>query len=667
MSDKYFHLAVDAPISAPLTYLPPNEYIPLGRGDSVRVPLGKRTVDAVVLGKTSECGDFELKPIQEKIIEKPILPEKFLGWLEWLAKYYSYPIGQVTKLAFPPLVKKTKARKSHKSPVVPSLERNKKLQLTTEQQKCFEGISRESGFNIHLLHGVTGSGKTEIYLQLIEDVLNSGKTALVLVPEISLTPQLLNRFSARFPEKVAVIHSHLTDREKTEQWWFSYNNERPILLGARSALFCPRENLGLIIVDEEHESSYKQDEKLKYNARDAAIMLAKMYDCPIVLGSATPSLESWHNAKTGKYYLHQMNERVSSRPMPEIKVVALQDRDKTANLPFWLSSLLYTEIQDSLAKKEQVALFLNRRGVAQFVQCFDCGYTYECPNCEISLTLHGKSDLVCHYCNYTTVFKEKCPDCQSENISAQGVGTEQVEKDVSKLFPDAVVQRADRDEISKREQMEDLIKNMEMGNIDILIGTQMIAKGLDFPGLNLVGLILADVGFHLPDFRASERSYQLITQVAGRAGRHSQVPGKVIVQTFNPQQKCLQFALNNDFEGFCSHELQQRQELSYPPFGRLALIRIVGNTLLNTQKAAQHTMHMLQSLKNHRTLYNEIKVLGPAPAPMTKLRNKYRYHILVKSPNAQTLQALLNELAPDFGKGLSSVKLQIDIDPYNMM
>lgn len=668
MNEKLFKVAVDAPIPAPLTYFVQDQFHQvIDRGDSVKVPLGKRIVDAVVLGETEERGDFSLKGILEKIEDKPNLPEKYLSWLEWLSKYYLHPIGQVTKMAFPPLKKQNKQRKSNKSAVIPITPPSQNLNFTPEQQCCFDNISKFKGFHVHLILGVTGSGKTEIYLQLIEQVLLAGKSALILVPEISLTPQLLNRFASRFPNQVAVIHSHLTDREKTNQWWLAYEGEKPILLGARSALFCPRENLGLIIVDEEHESSYKQDEMLKYNARDAAIMQAKLFDCPIVLGSATPSLETWNNAKQGRYQLHQMKSRVSMRPMPLIEVISLKDNEKQKDLPFWLSPQLFSEIHETLNKKDQVALFLNRRGMAQYVQCFDCGFSYECPNCEISLTLHGKMDLVCHYCNYTAIFKENCPDCSSINISAIGLGTEQVEQDISRLFPEAKVRRADRDEISSREQLEELISSMEKREIDILIGTQMIAKGLDFPGLNLVGLILADVGFHIPDFRASERSYQLITQVAGRAGRHSVDPGKVFVQTFNPKQECLQFALKNDFFGFAEAELQQRSELNYPPIGKLALIRITGNSLQITQKMSFRISQQLQALKNHRDIYAEIQILGPAPAPITKLRNKYRYHILIKAKNIQVLHALLGELNPDFSKVVSSTKVQFDIDPYNML
>jgi primosomal protein N' (replication factor Y) len=676
MIEKFFSVAVDAPLLNPLTYKLTDETLELSRGDSVHVPLGKRKAEGVVLNLADSNNDFKIKNIFEKNLDKPKIPEAYMLWLEWLSKYYSYPIGQITKLVFPPL-KRGSLRKSKKSPVIPTIAQDTPPQLNKEQMDCIEGIQKEKGFRVHLLHGVTGSGKTEVYLKLLDSVLKQGKSCLILVPEISLTPQLLSRFAARFPDKVAVIHSHLTEREKTNQWWLAHSNEKPILLGARSALFCPRDNLGLIIIDEEHESTYKQDEKLKYNARDAAIVLGKQFNCPVILGSATPSLESWHNAKTGKYSLHLMENRVSSRPLPQIEIVSLTKESKLQNsepisysslqLPFWLSPRLYEEMNLALKEKSQVALFLNRRGVAQYVQCFDCGFTYECPNCEISLTLHKKTDLICHYCNYSKVFTEKCPECKSEKISPVGLGTEQVENDICKLFPNHQIQRADRDEISNREQMEDLIDRMEKHDIDVLIGTQMIAKGLDFPKLNLVGLILADVGFHLPDFRASEKSFQLITQVAGRAGRHSQNPGRVIVQTFNPQHESLRFALENNFSLFADHELKVRKELHYPPFGKLTLLRFVGSTFLDTQRAAENFSHRVFQLKKQRTLYNDIHVLGPAPAPITKLKNKYRFHLLLKSLKPQLAQILLQEIVPDFSKGSGGVKVQIDIDPYNML
>jgi len=570
---------------------------------------------------------------------------------------------------FPPLKRSQKKRKSRRSAVVPEIEESKPLELTSEQQKCFDEISPHSDFSVHLIHGVTGSGKTEVYLQLLEKIIGQKKTGLILVPEISLTPQLVNRFSARFPGKVAVLHSHLTDRERTDQWWSMIQEEKQILIGARSALFCPLKKLGLIVVDEEHEPSFKQEEKLKYHARDAAIMRAKFLNIPIVLGSATPSLESWHNALEGKYYLHQMKNRVSERKMPLIEVINIKKLERKAKeeLPFWMSPQLYLGLRETLERQKQSALFLNRRGMAQTVICNDCGFVYECPNCAISLTLHAKNHLVCHYCNYNERFKDKCPECHSEKIAPLGLGTEQIEQDVKKLFPQARVARADRDEIYNREQLEELIHCMENRDIDILVGTQMIAKGLDFPHLDLVGLVLADVGFHLPDFRASERSFQLLTQVSGRAGRHSQKPGQVIIQTYSPSQPSIQFTVSNDYAGFAKQELKHRQELSYPPFGRLVSFRISSTTLTKVERVAQKLAQKAMALRDHRKNYDQIKILGPSPSPLVKIRNKYRYHLIIKALSPNILRTFIRELTLDQSKSLAGTKIQIDVDPMNML
>jgi primosomal protein N' (replication factor Y) len=460
--------------------------------------------------------------------------------------------------------------------------------MTEEQHASFESISKFKTFSSHLVFGVTGSGKTEIYLRLLEKVLEEGKTGIVLVPEISLTPQLIQRFSRRFGDKIAALHSQLTDRERTTQWWDIIEGRKRILVGARSALFCPIQNLGLIIVDEEHEPSYKQDEKLKYNGRDAAVMLAKQADCPIVLGSATPSLETWKNAVEKKYHLHTLKNRVANRSLPDMLVVDLREEkaseeaqklkeEKYSHLPFWMSPLLFEKMRSTLDDGYQAALFLNRRGVAQMVLCPACGHTRECPNCDINLTLHHHTHLVCHYCDYHESLKNKCPDCSEGHLEAMGLGTELLENDLAKLFPDKKIARADRDEIQTRTDLEDLILGMEEGTIDILVGTQMIAKGLDFPKLKLVGLVLADVGFNLPDFRATERSFQLITQMSGRSGRHvkpGESPGTVVIQTYNPEHESLVFAQKHDFEGFAQQELNNRSALSYPPVGKLLGFRL---------------------------------------------------------------------------------------------
>ncbi len=415
----------------------------------------------VVINPTARPKDrnIKLKAVIGADEERPAIPKPYMDWLEWLAQYYLHPLGQVVETVFPPLTRKT-TRVSKKSAAVKDYEeRSGPPKLTQEQSTVLEAILDKPNFNVHLLHGVTGSGKTEVYLNLLERVLNEGKQGLVLVPEISLTPQLLDRFSRRFPGMIAVLHSHLTPREKTNQWWSVVSGERRILIGARSALFCPVSNLGVIVLDEEHEPSYKQDEQLKYHARDAAIVLARTLNIPIVLGSATPSLESWHNAQIGKYHLHTMKARVNEREMPAIEVVDLREetrkrKEAPSGLPFWLSDRLYEELHHVFEKREQAALFLNRRGVAQTAQCHGCGFSAECPNCSVSLTVHGRSHLVCHFCEYTEQLREICPNCKEFPLQPLGLGTERIEQDMSSLFPAIRIARADRDEVQTREQLE---------------------------------------------------------------------------------------------------------------------------------------------------------------------------------------------------------------------
>jgi primosomal protein N' (replication factor Y) len=676
-----WRVAVDCPLPEALTYSQGADVANLHRGQLVDVPLRSRSAKGLVLGPSQPVEGFELKPINKIDEEYPTLPEHFVKWLEWLASYYIHPVGQVAQLAYPPLSKAEKVRKSKRPPVIPKFDEETPPEMTAEQKHCFETIAAHKTFSSHLVFGVTGSGKTEVYLRLLEKVLEEGKTGIVLVPEISLTPQLINRFARRFGDNIAALHSQLTDRERTTQWWDIIEGRKSILIGARSALFCPIENLGIIIVDEEHEPSFKQDEKLKYHGRDAAVMLAKLANCPIVLGSATPSLESWKNAQEGKYYLHTLKNRVANRSMPEITVVDLREQksseeaqkkieEKYSHLPFWISPLLYDKMNAVLEKKEQVALFLNRRGVAQMVVCPACGHTRECPNCDINLTLHARSSLVCHYCDYHENFKEKCPDCKEGHLEAIGLGTELLEKDLAAIFPGQNIARADRDEIQTRADLETLISEMENGEIDILVGTQMIAKGLDFPKLKLVGLVLADVGFNLPDFRATERSFQLITQMSGRSGRHvkeGEDPGSVIVQTFNPEHDSLVFARRHDFEGFANHELQMRGQLNYPPTGKLVGFRVQGNKLGIVQDAARLLAKRAQALKTQFPPYEGIEILGPAEAPLAKLKGQFRFHLLLKGPQAAVVNSFARQTMGNEEWIPTRVKIVIDVDPMNLL
>ncbi len=671
MTSQLWSVAVDAPINEALTYLAPQEMqASLQRGQLVQVPLGKRSVNGLLLGRSALKPEFAIKPIQAIDLAYEALPENFIKWLEWMASYYLHPIGSVTALAYPPLKQTEKVRKSSRPPVIPEMTIEGPKALTPEQSTVFEAIRKSKNFSTHLLFGVTGSGKTEIYLQLLEEVLAEGKQGLVLVPEISLTPQLIHRFAARFGNQIAVLHSQLTDRERTNQWWEMVQGRKKILIGARSALFCPLPNLGLIIVDEEHESSFKQEEKLKYHGRDSAIMLGKFSNCPVILGSATPSLESWKNAKDGKYVLHRMRSRVQERSLPTIEILDLRTQVKNPDLPFWLSTNLYEAMKISYEKNEQTALFLNRRGIAQLILCPACGYTTECPNCDITLTLHGKSHMVCHYCDYHESFKLECPSCKEGEMSPLGLGTELVEADIQKLFPEARIARADRDEIQNRADLEELIRGMESGETDILVGTQMIAKGLDFPKLNLVGLVLADVGFNLPDFRSTERSFQLITQVSGRAGRHieaGKTPGQVIVQTYNPDHPSLTFATTHDYESFAEQELLHREPLNYPPIGKLVSFRLQSIHLSRVQEAARLLSKRALQLKMQNSNYEKIEVLGPAEAPMAKLRGQFRYHLLLKGLEQRGLNSFCLQVLGDQKWLPAGTRISVDVDPLHLI
>lgn len=664
-------VAVNAPLFKELTYSQ-GQFEALSRGTSVEIPLGKRKVSGVVLGLSSDSVDSaKIKEIQAIDPERPALREPYIRWAEWLSRYYVHPVGQVFELFFPPL--KKVGRKSGKKFEPVRLVSKERPTLTAEQQDVVNVISAHTGFGVHLLFGITGSGKTEVYLHLIEQVLEKGQSAIVLVPEIALTPQLLSRFMDRLGDTVSVIHSHLTDREKTDQWWSAVEGRKSVLIGARSALFCPVKNLGMIVLDEEHENSFKQDEKLRYHARDAAIMLGRELDIPVVLGSATPSLESWQNVKSGKFQIHKLTSRATKMPLPSIKVLdmrepkaANQDDKQGEKCASWASPTLLSEISSCLSRGEQAAVFLNRRGVAHSVICPGCGFKEECPNCSISLTLHGKTSLVCHYCDYQKSRPEICPKCKEFELKPLGLGTERIEADLQSLFPDKTVLRADRDEIQSRAQLEELIQDLESGKGHILIGTQMIAKGLDFPMLTLVGVAMADVAFNLPDFRAAERSFQLLSQVSGRAGRSR--PGTVLVQTYNPDHPSVVFARNHDYEGFVEQELQMREDLGYPPFGRLVLFKFSGLHRNVVEGCADNFARSLEQVLTRSKSSSVPEILGPAEAPIFRLRNQYRYHLLLKCSRSFDHSGLAQRMIVWFAEqGASGVKLSVDIDPLNML
>lgn len=682
---RYWLVAVDCPLDTVFTYsdteLNLEQQQKLCRGQKVFVPFGKRKkTEGIVLGSTNTTSsEYQIRSILDIDHEFKPLPELFLRWLEWLADYYIYPSGFVMMNVFPPLDKGVgnARKKTKKSAPVKREAYQEPPVLTVEQQRVIEDVLKHQGFSTHLVFGVTGSGKTEVYMRVLDSHLQKGKTGLVIVPEIALTPQLIKRFASRFGDRIAVIHSHLTPREKTNQWWDIVDGKKDILIGARSALFCPIPNLGVIIVDEEHEASFKQDESLRYHARDAAIMLARFHNIPILLGSATPSLESWNNAQQGRYILHQLQARVANRSLPQVDVIDLKKeklyQKSLKNIlpyPKWLSHYLWAEMDKALSQSKQVALFLNRRGFASTVQCPDCGFVMECQNCDISLTLHGTRDLVCHYCDYHQRLSDLCHNCHEGQWVALGLGTEQMEQDLKQFYPQYVIARADRDEINSREDLEELIQAMENGHINILIGTQMIAKGLDFPNLNLVGLVLADVGLHLPDFRSSERSFQVITQVSGRSGRHVQEgekPGRVVIQTYSPEHPSIRTSIEADYINFAEQESEIRKELQYPPFGKLISVRITGSEKEKTKNTAKQLRRRAEELKTKFQGYADLQILGPTESPLAKIKNQYRFQMLVKGLKTQVLNKFIRQVIGDNKWVSTQVHLSVDVDPINML
>ncbi|MBC2012764.1 primosomal protein N' [Listeria marthii] len=541
-------------------------------------------------------------------------------------------------------------------------EKSESLELLPDQQTACEKINAAKEQETFLVHGVTGSGKTEIYLQTIEAKLKEGKEAIVLVPEISLTPQMVERFKSRFGSEVAVLHSALSSGEKYDEWRKIERKEARVVVGARSAVFAPFENLGIIIIDEEHEASYKQEDNPRYHARDVAIWRATKYQCPVVLGSATPSLESFARAKKGVYTLIELPSRVNDRAMPEVNVVDMREELRKENRTEFSTELL-EKIKDRIAKKEQTVLMLNRRGYSSFVMCRDCGYVVECPNCDISLTYHQSSNqMKCHYCGHEERVPQQCPSCEGEHIRYFGTGTQKVEESLTKLIPEARVIRMDVDTTRTKGAHEKLLNSFRNHEADILLGTQMIAKGLDFPDITLVGVLNADTMLHLPDFRASERTFQLLTQVSGRAGRHERT-GEVVVQSYNPEHYSIEFAKKHDFIGFYNHEMQLRKMGSYPPFYYLTMINVSDE---NEMKAIRTIQEMAQFLRGK--LGPDAVILGPVPSTITRIKNKYRYQCIIKykiEPNLKKeLKTLITHYQKDQQKGLT---ITIDVQPYVLM
>jgi primosomal protein N' (replication factor Y) len=550
------------------------------------------------------------------------------------------------------------------------------VQPTPAQRAAIRGIldSGPVGGDVSLLHGVTGSGKTLVYLEVLKAVRESGRTAIVLVPEIALTPQTVGRFRAVFGDQVAVLHSALGERERMDAWRALRSGQKSIAVGARSAIFAPLEHVGAIVVDEEHEATYKQEETPRYHARDVAIVRARMEGARVVLGSATPSLESWANATSGRYRLISLPERVGGGALPAVRVVDLR-RDRKQQQPptrfdpfrFAISEELESALRDRLTRNEQSLLLLNRRGYSAFVQCSACGDVVTCPRCSIALTYHRTPDaMVCHYCAFRTARREKCERCGSPTLRRRGLGTQQLEELIAERFPTCRIARMDVDTTGGRLAHATILDRIGRGDADLLLGTQMIAKGLDFPNVTLVGVVDADVGINLPDFRASERTFQLLSQVAGRAGRGPK-GGEVIIQTRNPMHHAVRCAVKHDSVAFANEELPARESPAYPPSVRLTRIVLSATTEPAAAELAIDTVDWLRRLAEAKKLAT-ITLVGPAPCPVERIKRRWRWHVVIKATDASELSRLLTYFATRFPvPAKAQARVSIDRDPVTLL
>jgi primosomal protein N' (replication factor Y) (superfamily II helicase) len=668
----YADVAVCLPLSRTFVYKIDE---PIEVGCRVVVPFRKRDMEGFVVGLRDEAPDIEIHPITKVIDPSPLLRKEIFELCRWISQYYVSPFGEVLKGALPPGI--LPKHVNHDRPrncdivgsprsasgIARSLENRRPLHLTSDQQRALAAIQNGNSFRTLLLHGVTGSGKTEIYMRAAEHFLAAGQSSLILVPEIGLTPQLTERFSQRFPGKTAVLHSSLTKRQRIDEWLRIYAGEAPIVIGTRSAVFAPLSDIGLIVVDEEHENSYKQEEVPRYHARDTAVMRAKLARAAAVLGSATPSMESFHNAKSSKYVYLAVATRVEDRSLPEVEVINMREEYSEAGKQVVFSRRLVQAIATRLERGEQTMVLLNRRGYAAFLLCRRCGFNFQCNSCSVTMTYHRTiNKLLCHYCGLARRPPARCLECDSEYIHYVGEGTERLEDDLKKLFPDARIGRVDRDTMRHIRDFERVLGGFRSGDIDILVGTQMIAKGHDFPQVTLVGVIGADAPLTLPDFRAAERTFQLLTQVSGRSGRGDQ-PGEVVIQSYFPDHYTFQLAVTQRFEDFYARESRYRKAMFYPPFTALAGVLVNDRDATRAASLARGVGEFLDSVRS-----NAIRILGPAPAPLERLKRVHRHQILIKSSSRAELHHMLERLQTYIeDKKIGATRVIIDVDPVSLL
>ena len=647
---------INTPVNRSFTY-----NIPAGMnvtpGIRVRINFSGREETGFVIKTHNIPPDgIELKDIIFPIDDKPIFSERLIQLAEYTSESYLSSIGEVIAKALPSAVNSSSKSKSSQADNAGQIENvRQEIELTSRQREIYESI-KSSDKRVHLIFGITGSGKTEIYMSLAMDAISKGLSVIYLVPEITISSQIYLRLYKKFGKNLIVYHSRLTQKERLANWKKFYIGEAKIAIGTRSAIFLQCPKIGLIIVDEEHDPSYKEHSTPRYSAKRIAFYRSETEGARLILGSATPAIESLYAAEHGIIKLHKLEDRYGEGRLPEIEIVKLNNinEDITPRL-----KLLTNRVINS---GKQVIYFLNRRGFTPFVLCGDCGLSIECPDCSIGMNYHKGKGLLCHYCGHSSDIPEHCPKCGSESILKLGFGTQRIEDVVTKEFPNYRVFRIDQDSARKKDKIYDLLDMMDRGEIDILLGTQMISKGFDFHGVTLAGIILADIGLNMPDFRATERIFSLLMQLSGRPGRSS-IDSRVIIQTFNDEHMIFNYLKNHDYLGFYKEELKLRKLMNYPPFSRLARLVIRGKDEDKVQENAEELAHVMKS--NHAANNSQVSIFGPSPAPLSKIGGNYRYHIVLKGRRLSEITSFIKEAL--LGYKAKSVYVEIDIDPVDML
>ena len=662
----YLEIILNLPINQGFTYsyIPPEnekpELVPQV-GKRAEIMFGNKKTEGFIIGISDKLPQnlgfdpAKIKPIKRIIDKEPLFGDELIEIARWLSRYYLCTLGEAVFSMIPSGRRETSAGGFG---FEEDISESKKNVLSQEQQKCVSEILNSTSTNLyHYIYGPTGSGKTEVFLSLAEKILEQGKGVIYLVPEIGLTGQVVRSVTNRFGKTAAVLHSGLTPSQRLKEWNRIMHKEARVVIGARSAVFAPLPDLGLIIIDEEHDGSYKSGNNPRYHARQVAMHRCSNLKIPLIMGSATPSVEAWYGMQNNSIIKHTLSKRLAGGEMPHISCIDL----KLYHTEGAISAPLEQQIKAVLAKKHQVILFLNRRGFTHFFNCNMCGYELKCKNCSVPLTYHkSENRLKCHYCGWSTVPPSSCPSCGSIEIGSSGFGTEYIEAETKAKFPNAKIVRMDTDILKNKDELLTTLEDFRNGKYDIMLGTQMVAKGLNFPNLELVGVILADAGLHMPDFRAGERTFSLITQVAGRAGRYFP-DGKVIVQTYSPGQEPVYFACTNKLVDFYNWELEQRRLMEFPPFSRLLRLVFRSYDKANARETALQAFKILSEKSS-----KGVEIIGPAECPIEKINSSWRYQILLKASSIVPLQAMARSLLSDYTHN-QNVYIEYDVDPVSLL